>query len=475
MPIRSWAVGLFVVIGLSLFTVILFFVGDRQKAFKKHILLQTRFINISGLIPGAKVRVSGMDAGKIKEIAIPKTASGKFTLSLEVDENLRGMVHTDSVVSIETEGVVGDKFVLIKRGTDRAQLAQAGALLPSKEPFDLSAVMDRASGLLNDIHATVGDVRGRANTALDAITKTVNHADGVITDVRPPMQKILRDGGRISGNIDNLVADLNAGKGPAGLLLRDEATKQQVQATLANVNQTARSASEASAHANQLINDFQSRALAEKTQTTLDNIQAISLQLNTTIKDALAQDSMGEDGAANLRQTLSNLNRSTANLADDTEALKRNFFFRGFFKKRGFYSLDQITTEEYKSALTHNKGAGQRLWLQAATLFAANADGKEELSTNGRQSIDTEVSPVLSKIAGHVIVIEGYAANGNPSEQFTAARRRADQVRRYLEIHYHLQHSNLGIVCLGDRPPDGAGRTNWDGAAIMLLEEKSKR
>jgi phospholipid/cholesterol/gamma-HCH transport system substrate-binding protein len=49
----------------------------------------------------------------------------------------------------------------------------------------------------------------------------------------------------------------------------------------------------------------------------------------------MAQDNIGQDGATNLRETLSNLNRSTTNLAEDTEALKHNFFFRGFFKRPG--------------------------------------------------------------------------------------------------------------------------------------------
>jgi phospholipid/cholesterol/gamma-HCH transport system substrate-binding protein len=117
----------------------------------------------------------------------------------------------------------------------------------------------------------------------------------------------------------------------------------------------------------------QSRDLAAKVQVTLENVQAISQRLNEAIKGALAPDNMGEDGASNIRATLSNLNRGTANLADDTEALKHEFFFRGFFKKRGFYDLEQLSSTDYLKACQRQNACGSRTWLDAANLFATGS------------------------------------------------------------------------------------------------------
>jgi hypothetical protein len=55
------------------------------------------------------------------------------------------------------------------------------------------------------------------------------------------------------------------------------------------------------------------------------------------------------------------------------------------------------------------------------------------------------------------------------------ARRRADLVRQYLEVHFHLRHSDVGIVPLLNISPHGSGRDSWDGAAIMLLKVSSKK
>jgi phospholipid/cholesterol/gamma-HCH transport system substrate-binding protein len=470
MHIKPWGIGLFIVVGIGLFTAILFMIGNREEAFGKHLELYTEFSNLSGLSAGAKVRVSGFDAGEIKKIQIPGTPSAKFRLKLQIEKKLGGMVREDSVVSIETDGVVGDKFVSIKKGSAQSLEAKDGSTLPSKEPFDLGALMDKGSVLLDDLHGTVTDVRGRVDVALDSITQTVNHADGVMAELQPDLKTTLGNASQIAGRVNTLGADLGDGKGAAGLLLRDEATKLQLRSTLTNAQQASTNLNQAAIRVNETVADFQSRKLIANAQVTLDNLQSLSQQLDVTVKYALAQDNMGQDGATNIRETLTNLNRSTTNLAEDTEALKHEFFFRGFFKKRGFYNLDDVTPEEYLKACERRKNPGIRKWLQASSFEASGDHGQEQLSAAGRLQIDDQVSPIVESLPGDVIIVEGYSLYGTPDEQFVTSRRRADLVRLYLAVHFHIRHSDLGIVPLLSTPPPGSGRESWNGAAIMLLK-----
>ena len=474
MHLRPWAIGLFILAGFACFAGILFMIGNREKAFSDNITLYAEFTNLDGLSEGAKVRVSGLDAGQIKNIEIPNTPAGKFRLKLEVEEKTHAMIRKDSVVSIATQGVVGDKFVSIKKGSDQAAQAPAGSTLPSKEPFEMTALLEKGSGLLNDVHGSINDIRGRVDTALDSITNTVNHTDGLITRAKPDVLKITGDGKQITAKIDNLVAGLNAGQGPAGMLLKDEKTKQQMEATLRNVNRISVRIDQASEQANKMLADFQSRDLAAKTQATLANAQSMTAKLDNTLTEALAKDDMGEDGASNLRRTLSNLNRTTANLAQDTEALKHNFFFRGFFKDRGFYNLDHLTRDDYLKALKHNRDeVGPRLWLEASSLVSNDTSGQEILSPAGRRQIDSAVSPVVGMLPDRLLVVEGYSLLGSPDQQYRLSRRRAQLVREYLETRFHLRHSNIGIVPLLSQPPPKAQRDAWSGAAIVLLKSKS--
>ena len=481
MRIHRWAIGLFLTSGIGLFTAILFLIGNRHDVFGKHVEFYAEFSDIGGLPRGAQVRVSGIEAGEVKGIQIPSSPASKFRLKLQVRADARGMVRTDSLVSIRTEGIVGDEYVFIRKGTGTAGEAPDGATLPSKEPFDIgaalekgSALLDKGSALLDNVHSSVTDLHGRLDVALESVTKTVNHVDGLVTVVQPNIRKLASNASQITDTINDIVSDLNAGKGPAGLLLRDETTRKMLQATLSNAQQATLNLSDASERADQVLADVQSRDLASKAQSILENVQAMSEQLNQTVKSALAPDNMGDDGATNIRETLSNLNRGTANLAEDTEALKHEFFFRGFFKKRGFYDLEQLSSADYLKACQRQNACGSRTWLDAANLFATGSNGAVLLDEAGRHAIDSAVAPVVDSLLGHLVIVEGYSGTGTPDQQFVTSRRRADLVREYLEAHFHLVHSEVGIVPLRDKTPHCAGRNTWNGVAIVLFDDRRK-
>lgn len=481
MRIHSWAIGLFLIAGMGLFTAILFLIGNRHDVFGKHLEFYADFSDTGELPRGALVRVAGIEAGEVKSIEIPASPASKFRLKLQVRANARGMVRTDSLVSIRTEGILGDKYIFIQKGSSTAPEAPEGATLPSKEPFDIgaalekgSALLDKSSALVDNLQGSVTDLHGRLDVALNSVTRTVDHVDGLVTVVQPDIKKMASNASQITDTINAMVSDLNAGKGPAGLLLKDEATRKQLQDTLSNARQATLNLTDASARADQILTDVQSRDLASKAQGILENVQAMSEQLNQSIKEALAPDSMGEDGATNIRKTLSNLNRGTANLADDTEALKHEFFFRGFFKTRGFYDLEQLPPAEYLKACQDKNACGSRAWLDAANVFSTGSDGTVQLVESGRHAIDGAVAPVVDSLLDHVVIVEGYSSTGTPDQEFVTSRRRADLVREYLEAHFHLVHSDVGIVPLRDKPPHSAGRGTWNGVAIVLFDDRRK-
>jgi phospholipid/cholesterol/gamma-HCH transport system substrate-binding protein len=475
MRIRTWAIGLFMILGIGSFTAILFLIGNRLDIFGKHVEFYSDFSDVSGLPDGAQVHVSGLQAGEVKGIEVPAGPASKFRVKLQVEARVRGMIRADSVVSIATEGIIGDKYISIKTGKSSAPEAQDGATLPSKEPFDMAAVEEKGSAMLNDVAKSINDVHGRLDVALDSVTKTVNHVDGLVTIVEPDITRMAGNGRQITGTLNNVVSDLNAGKGPAGMLLKDEAAKRQLQATLFNAQQASLSLSDASARADRIAADLQARNLPLKAQVTLENAESMSRQLNDAIKGAFAPDNMGDDGATNIRETLSNLNRGTTNLAEDTEALKHGFFFRGFFKKRGFYDLQELAPVVYLKACERQKSCESRTWLDATNLFAGS-DGKQQLLEAGRRQIDSAVAPYVDSdsLLNHIVIVEGYSDAGTPDQQFVTSWKRADLVRDYLEAHFHLIHSDVGIVPLRDKPPRGAGRNTWNGAAIVVFDDRRK-
>ncbi len=445
------AAGVFVVSAIVLFGLGLFLIGDHHKAFSHHLDFYTDLANVNGLPQGVKVRVSGFDAGQLTAIQIPDRPSAKFRLKLHVDDKLRALIRTDSLVSIESDGLVGDKFILIHDGSDQAAQAANGATLPSKEPIELSAVIAKATGVMDQANAAIGDITKEAHGTLAAITTTVNNTNGIVTGIRE-------------------------GRGTIGVLLRDKQTADNVKAAVTNTREATATLNQTAIQTRQVITDFQSRNLFAKASDTLDNAKHASQQLdqasqqvNTTLSEAFGPDHSGQNAAENLRETLSNVNLATLNLADDTEALKHEFFFRGFFKKRGFYSLSSLTPDQYRANSYFQSTSDQRTWLNAGEAFTLNSQGAEILSPDGQRQIDEVIGNAKDSIAGRPMIVEGYAANMSPADQLITSRARALLVKRYLEKRFHLLSKDIGTISLNATPPTSSGKNHWDGACIVLL------
>ena len=455
-------VGVFVTAAIALFGACLFLIGNQHKAFNRHVVFYTNFQNVDGIPKGATVRVDGMDAGEVENVQIPASPAQKFRLKMNVEDRLHGLIREDSLVTVETEGLVGDKFVLIHSGTARAPEAPAESTLASKEPFDITKMLEQAQGIMTQasttitaLQGTMKDVSGRLDTTLDTATGTIRNVNGVVLDVRN-------------------------GKGTAGLLLEDKATAADVKQSLVNVRQTTEKLNDTSTRIDSLLADVQTRQLIPKVDDTLtsakaatQNLNQTTEQINTTLKSAFAQDQYGEDAGTNLQQSLTNLNQASGNLTDDTEALKHEFFFKGFFKHRGYYNLDDLPVEQYRAGQIFKSLPESREWIDASSLFTMDQSGQEVLSANGRQNIDQAVGQ-FKEIYDKPLIVEGYASSGSPSEELVRSRRRAAMVQTYLELHYHLMPKNTGIVALRSTPPENAGKATFDGVSLVSVGKARK-
>ena len=148
---RNFVVGLFLIVGILLFAVGLFMIGDRRKLFSKDFEIYAEFKELGGLQDGANVKVGGMDAGEVIEIDVPPQPQSKFRVKMRVLETLHPVVRTDSVATIQTEGVLGNKFMKIDQGTPLAPPAPPGSTIPSREPFDFADLMQQIRDTVDEV------------------------------------------------------------------------------------------------------------------------------------------------------------------------------------------------------------------------------------------------------------------------------------------------------------------------------------
>lgn len=471
---RYVGVGIFVILGALLFSTGVFLIGSQHSVFAKHIELFTEVKNLNGLSKGAKIQVAGFDAGEVMAISVPQSPSAGFRLTLRITDQVRGLVRADSVVTIATQGVVGEKILLIGPGSPTAPDAAPFSNLPSKETSDIADLVQKSTDLVNNASDTIKVVAGKLTTAIDSVTMTVNNAD-------------------------DLVVGLQKGRGAIGMLLRDEQTATDIKRAIANVRDAASSMNHASAQADALVSDFQSRQLVAKadrmmskadaiasdlqgrnfgekidrTMATVNsaahNIDVSSQQLQATVAKALAPDRRGMDAGDNIRETLSNVSAASASMVEDTEALKHGFLFRGFFKKRGYYSMASLSPDKYRQDKVFVDPKNRRVWIGAAELFESNAGGEEILSPAGQVRIASAIDELGERAIGGAIVIEGYAVSGASGDQLAQSRGRADLVRNYLHTRFKLAAQNIGTVPLRGVPPAATRKESWNGVCIVLL------
>jgi phospholipid/cholesterol/gamma-HCH transport system substrate-binding protein len=458
---KNLIVGLFVLAGLVLFMAGLVLIGNRHEAFARHMDYYADFTNLAGLSKGAKVQVAGMDAGQVLDIAVPASPTARFRVKLRIEESLHGLVRTDSVATIGTQGVVGETFLLIHPGSPNAPAASALSLLPSKEPMDLANLLDQGQGLVSDVDGAVKD------------------ADGILKKTGGQLGPTLDSAKTTLANVNDVVVGLKQGRGAAGMLLQDPALATQIRQTMTNVQQASADLGQLSGKAKELVTDVQSRHFPQKIDETMtvvksaaSNVDATTQQIRQTIAEASIPDENGATPGMNIRESLSNANTATANVADGTEALKHNFLLRSFFRHRGYYDLGQLSADKYRQDHLFTSPENYRVWLPGTELFQQNTNGSEELSVHGKALLANALARYGESVVGSPIVIEGYSDVDGPANQLALSRNRAVVVRQYLLNHFQLNPGNLGAVPLMNLPPSGFGHQEWDGICIVVLKAK---
>jgi phospholipid/cholesterol/gamma-HCH transport system substrate-binding protein len=451
---RYLAVGIFILAGAALFALGIFLVGNRHEAFSRHLLLYSEFADVDGLTKGSKVRVGGLDAGQVTKIDVPDSPSSRFRVQMRINEQLHGLVRTDSVVTLDTEGVVGEIFLSIHPGSPGTAIAPANSTLQSKPAVNISDLMNHGLGVMDDADASIKQLGSKLNVSLDGMNVAV-------------------------GNANDILVGLKQGRGPAGMLLSDEKMAAQIRETMTNVQSATSTLNQTATRVNGMVGDIQARQLPQKIDDIMTQVGSASTEANSTIQEvhqnlnqALGPDMNGVTAAQNISETLTNVNAATGNMAEDTEAVKHNFFFKGFFSHRGYYSLSSMSPDEYRRNKLFTNANGRRSWLTADSLFQPGAHGAEELSPAGRRTIDAAIASYGDVVFQHPVVIEGYSDAVDPADQLARSYNRASLVRTYLVARFPFVAKNVGVMPLSGAPPPGLNHDRWSGVCISVAEKK---
>ncbi len=158
---RDLRVGLFLVMSVVLLSFFVFMLGGQDGMFKERYKLHSAFTETSGLRDGAVVRLAGIDVGEVSLISFPADTSVKaIQVEMEVMVQYQERIRADSVGTIETEGMLGDKYISITVGTPSEPALADGADLPVEEGTSLEEYERQARGVLQDVSSITDRVNG---------------------------------------------------------------------------------------------------------------------------------------------------------------------------------------------------------------------------------------------------------------------------------------------------------------------------
>ena len=165
----SAKLGLFVSIGLGLFILAIYFIGSRQEFFNSTFHLRAIFKNVNGLIEGNNVRLSGINVGVVKNIEIINDSAVKVDMIIE--EKTRKFIKKDALASIGSDGLMGNKIVVISPGTGGQKEISDGDLIKTASPVNFDEILtnlkktsDNAASISENLSAVMDNIRSGKGT-----------------------------------------------------------------------------------------------------------------------------------------------------------------------------------------------------------------------------------------------------------------------------------------------------------------------
>ncbi|MCH8568951.1 MAG: MlaD family protein [Balneolales bacterium] len=288
-PAFKARLGIFIAVGLSIFVIIIFFIGKQQNLFNPVFKVTTNFQNVSGLVVGNNVSYSGINVGIVDDITILNDSTVQVTALIR--RNVQQFIKSDSEARIGSDGIIGDRILTITQGSTRAGIVEDNERLRSIEPIETDMII--------------------------ASLQTSASSAEIITN-----------------QLSQILTNINSGEGTVGRLIKDESIANNIAQTIDNFEKSSREFDETIEVTKQNVFEFMERlqVTAAKTEIASQELGEIMMKINRgegTIGALINDTTM----SSNLNQTIINLMQSSLGLDENMQALRENFFFRGYFRR----------------------------------------------------------------------------------------------------------------------------------------------
>lgn len=176
---KTFRLGIFIVTTLFILALGVFLIGRQESRFLKTYRAKADFQNVVGLNEGAGVRVGGIHKGVVRRIDLPSKPDGKVVVVMDLETATRRLVKKDSVASIKSEGLLGDKYVEVSFGSPDAEPLKNGETIESETPLDISNLIKKTDQILDTSKSAMENIEGAAGD-LRAVTSKIERGQGTV-------------------------------------------------------------------------------------------------------------------------------------------------------------------------------------------------------------------------------------------------------------------------------------------------------
>jgi len=257
--------GIFISVGIAVFITAIYFIGEKQQLFRSTFRLSGVFKDVAGLQAGNNVRLSGINIGTIENISIISDTSVR--VEIIIDESTRKFIKKDAVASIGSEGLMGNKTLIISPGTGGKEGIENNDIIATSPPIDMDDILlslkttiDNTSSITSDLSTITNNIQsgkgtiGRlimdkswrenfdstfanlkeGSTGFKIFMDKANDLDEILTSLKTTVDNT----SRITMDLSKISSSIESGKGTVGRLLMDPSSAQNIDTTFMNLKES---------------------------------------------------------------------------------------------------------------------------------------------------------------------------------------------------------------------------------------------
>lgn len=303
--------GFFVLLATTLLILGLYYIGSQKNIFHSTITVTARFKNVSGLMPGNNVWFNGINVGTVSKVyAVSDTA---ILVEFTIDESSKKFISKNSVASIGTDGLLGNKLINISPGKVGFKSIEEGDELATLGPIEMDEAL-RTLTLTNANLKVITDNLKHVTEKLNTNSIWNLLSDSILAEnIKNAVVKfkLTSDNSAIViGDLRQIVQEIKGGKGSIGALLMDNSFSDKLNQTVVSIDALSDSVAI-------ITGDF--RMVSQKLKNGEGSVG--TLLTDTTF-------------VHNLNMSLKTVNLGAGNFNDNMEALKHTWPLKRYFKKQ---------------------------------------------------------------------------------------------------------------------------------------------